>query len=1000
MATKIPNTQTAVAVCTLKDAPALIERLWPAQKISAEAQKERKAVQGQTLVGLGSYWKGRKPLVLVRACILASLLPATDDPAEDLAVFEMLMAIDDGAFFHRDQKTKPAEIAQLAYGRAFDPIAIKSVFSIRGWTGNDEPTEDELRGALAAGRLIWKRGIPDALRQKVTLAALGNLSYLERVGRSLRPEELSPEAYKTIWPRVNRHLKTNAHSFDELVEQLGLMRFGHRPRVADTFTGGGSIPFEAARLGCDVYASDLNPIACMLSWGATSFLASTTAEMERFDAERNRIIERLDQRLLAEGVETAANGDRARIYLYCVEAFDRATGWRVPLSSTWILHEGTKTVLVLHPDPHKKRFDFSVVVGADDATYRTAAAGTVRSGNVHYNDGENEIISSLASIRGDEGRGRAVSNELRRWTREDVAPRDGDIYGERLCCIKWVARGSGAEYFAPPSAHDENVEEYLTKTATENILAWQQDGLVPNMPIESGFNTDQPVRERGWTHWHHLFNPRQLHMFATLREEIAACEDDSVKAGMQLILAKALNRGSRLCQWQPHRAISGHVFYNQALNTFFNYGTRAFSYFENIFGERFDGRFDRQGDVVLKSQPAKDVDQLSDIYITDPPYADAVHYHEITEFFIAWLRRQTPELFSKWQWDSRRPLAIKGDGEDFRREMIAAYSAMTAHMPDNGMQIVMFTHQSGTVWADMAQIFWGAGLRVQSVWYIATETTSELKKGGYVQGTMILALRKRAHDESGYEDEIAQEVRAEVARQIDTLVGLNQSLKGKGRIDNLFEDADLQMAGYAAALRVLTGYTRIDGRDMTAEASRPRKKGEKGFVERIIEFAVQVANEHMVPGNLSGRLWQQLSGSERFYLKMVDLEADGLAKLDNYQNFARAFRVPDYTALMANMQANAARLKSAMDFKRRTGFEIADFGTGIIRAVLYGIWELSAGTEAQLVLEQVRDMVESYLRRREDMIEVAEYIAAMRGREEGEGRFAVILANLLRNEKF
>ena len=58
---------------------------------------------------------------------------------------------------------------------------------------------------------------------------------------------------------MNAHLGTNAHSFPDLVEQLGVMRFGHRPKVADTFCGSGQIPFEAARLGCDVYASDLNP---------------------------------------------------------------------------------------------------------------------------------------------------------------------------------------------------------------------------------------------------------------------------------------------------------------------------------------------------------------------------------------------------------------------------------------------------------------------------------------------------------------------------------------------------------------------------------------------------------------------------------------------------------------------------------------------------------------------------------------------------------------------
>ena len=63
-----------------KDKPALIEVAFPAQKISIEAQCERKAGAGQTLTALGSYWKGRKPLVLVRATVLAALLPATDDP--------------------------------------------------------------------------------------------------------------------------------------------------------------------------------------------------------------------------------------------------------------------------------------------------------------------------------------------------------------------------------------------------------------------------------------------------------------------------------------------------------------------------------------------------------------------------------------------------------------------------------------------------------------------------------------------------------------------------------------------------------------------------------------------------------------------------------------------------------------------------------------------------------------------------------------------------------
>jgi len=69
-------------------------------------------------------------------------------------------------------------------------------------------------------------------------------------------------------------------------------------------------------------------------------------------------------------------------------------------------------------------------------------------------------------------------------------------------------------------------------------------------------------------------------------------------------------------------------------------------------------------------QSANDTEHESDIYVTDPPYGDAVKYEEILEFFIAWLRKNLPPEFADWVWDSRRSLAIKGEGEDFRRGMV------------------------------------------------------------------------------------------------------------------------------------------------------------------------------------------------------------------------------------------------------------------------------------------------------------------------------------------
>src|SRR5229473_3609981 len=81
------ETTPGLAPFSLKDAPSFIEAQFPVGRLSAEAYKERKAGAGQTLTALGSYWKGRKPLILCRAAVLGCLLPATENSAKDLDIF-------------------------------------------------------------------------------------------------------------------------------------------------------------------------------------------------------------------------------------------------------------------------------------------------------------------------------------------------------------------------------------------------------------------------------------------------------------------------------------------------------------------------------------------------------------------------------------------------------------------------------------------------------------------------------------------------------------------------------------------------------------------------------------------------------------------------------------------------------------------------------------------------------------------------------------------------
>lgn len=989
----------------LEDAPALIEAVFPAQKVSFEAQRERKAVHGQTLTGLGSYWKGRKPLILVRAIVLGSLLPQTEDAEKDLEIFEKLMAFDDGGLARREPKISPAEIARRI--ELADPW---SYFT--GSFKGDAKDGEEIEGAqfpldvddYPGLTVRWRRDVDEADKLDLLAKALATFpTYEERAGLCNRPEEMDQVAlYDPIWPAVNAHLGhlgIEAHSHQQLVEQLGILRFGHRPRVGDTFCGGGSIPFEAARLGCDVYASDLNPIACMLTWGALNIIGASPEKRAEIERAQHEVAEAVDREITALGIEHDSHGNRAKAYLYCLETRCPETGWMVPMLPSRVISKTRSVIAKLIPDGEHKRFEIKIVTGVSADEMNTAERGTVRDGNLVYELNGKTYHTPIKTLRGEyrDADGNTV-NRLRRWEKQDFKPRPDDIFQERLYCVQWMASGSLGRhrpetFFASVTEEDLERERDVQRIVTENLARWQNEGLVPEMMIESGKENEGPIRTNGWCYWHQMFMPRALLECACLREHA----DNELAV---FWTSRFVDNNSKSCRWAVSQSGGDggakSTFDNQALKTIFNWVNRAFSVAPWSIEWARLSRISAKG--VVQADDARRVTEHAEIFITDPPYADAVHYHEITEFFIAWLRKNPPPPFDQWTWDSRRELAIKGSGDDFRRGMVDAYKAMTEHMPDNGMQCVMFTHQNTGVWSDMVSIFWASGLQVVGAWYIATETTSELKKGGYVQGTVILMLRKRpSGDRPGFKQRILPEVKREVDAQVKQMLHLNTETEAKMGTP-VFNDADLQMAGYAAALKVLTGYTSISGEDVTAFALRPRRKGETTVVDEIVEQAAETANSLLVPEGLDRETWAAIGGIQRFYLRMLDMETTGASKLDNYQNFAKAFRVQDYAAVMASIKPNAARLKSITEFTPRDLTDRTEIGPTPLGAAIIAIQEFLAEKDPEVVMANLREAVTDYLHRRPLLVDMADFLAA-KSRAPEVRRAAEAIASRMRHQR-
>lgn len=971
---------TTLTPLTLKDAPALIETVFPAQKVSFEAQKERMSGRAQTLTGLGSFWKGRKPLILVRAIVLASLLPLTDNAEADLALFEKLMAFDDEGLARRALAANPFSAIEL---QEMIPISDpERYFGGRGW--RRDITNDE--------KLVLYR------RALATLS-----SYEEKAGIGKRPEEVDQDwLYAPVWAEINRHyadIGLNVSSFDELVEQLGILRYGHRPRVGDTFSGGGSIPFEAARIGCDTYASDLNPVACMLTWGAFNVIGTSATQRAEIDLAQRKVAQAVDAEITQLGIEHDEHGNRAKAYLYCLETRCPETGWLVPMAPNWVISRFKGVIAVLAPNHKEQRFDIQIKSGASSKEVALAEIGTVQGESLIYTLDDKTYRTPIKTLRGDyrlqDG---TTGNKLRLWEKDDFQPRMDDIFQERLYCIHWITKESIGKprletFFAAPTRADLEREQNVQELVAENLSLWQKEGFVSDMAIESGYNTDQPIRERGWTHWHHLFNARQIQMLQCILRHGQTTNTWLASLGI-------LNLQSKLCAWHNDGRKGGlqNVFSNQALNTLYNWGSRGLV--DLIDYIQLDTKQSpvRQS-LTLSATPADKLIESSELWITDPPYADAVNYDEITEFFISWLRKNPPTPFDDWVWDSRRALAVKGSGEDFRRGMVAAYKAMAEHMPDNGMQCVMFTHQNTAVWGDLIGIFWAAGLQVVAAWYIATETTSELKKGGYVQGTVILMLKKRAEGErTGFKQRLLPAVRAEVERQIQAMMHLNDSM-AQNHGEPVWNDSDLQMAGYAAALKVLTAYTRIGDEDVTSFALRPRARGEVTVVDEIVQQAAETASSLLVPEGLTADAWGRLTGIERFVLRMMDMETAGAAKLDNYQNFAKAFRVTDYSRVMGDMRPNNARLKRVAEYASRDLTDATEIGVTRLGQLIIALQQLLKDTEAQVIVEQLRAEMADFLEARSLLVDVLAFIE--RKAPEPEVRSAAeVLGARLKNLRF
>ena len=957
-----------------------IEQQFPVSKISKECYKERKAGQSQTLTGLGKWW-GRKPLILVRSALLGLLMPVSDDPVKDRKIFLKILSMDNEGLWLR--KNKPIKRPEII----------------------EQLTKSEIERYFDGADYI--EGITNDDKKRLQEIAFNRMSYDAKLTYCLRPEELTNLSNKA-WKDINKHLGTNVSDLPGLIQELGKRKFGKIPSLGDCFCGGGSIPFEAARLGCEVFASDLNPLAALLTYASLNILSLPDAEIQKLKDFQEKVFDKVAKQIDEWGIEKNEKGWMGKYYIYCNETTCPECGTKVPLLSNRIISLRTRTIINLVYNENNKNFDFHIISNAKKEDYNNASKyGTIT--NYELVCPNCNLKTPIPAIRKDRPNKENLNqfrystpNDLRKWESDDFIPDKNDIYTERLYCIKYLEKNKnklwsdflkkpapatdasyGKVHLTSPTIEDLEREEKVLSILKSKFQDWKEKGFLPTHKIYEGDNTNQPIYEKGWTYWHHLFNPRQLLENGLFMETIFQEAKSPYEIVISILgLNKIIDFNSKLCRWISANSQNAQTFYNQAFNTLENFVSKGIAGQYNMWNlNLFSLNF-----ISINNTIVNDARHLKDsphIWITDPPYADAINYHELSEFFLSWDIKLISKIFPNWYTDSRRVLAVKGIGESFNKSMVEIYRNLAVKMPDNGLQIVMFTHQNTSVWVDMTLILWSSGLKVTAAWNVSTETESGgLKEGNYVKGTVIMILRKQTTEVKAYLDELYPEIEEEVKNQIASMRELDD------KEDPNFNDPDYLLAAYAASLKVLTSYSKIEDINVEYELSKPRNANNPSPIEQTITAAIRIAYDQLIPAGFDSFTWKSLQPVDRFYIKGLELEKSGVKQLAAYQEMARGFGIKDYKNLLASTKANRVRLKTSKELGTKMLRNNDDFSDTLVRHLLMAFYQAIKAEDAFQARSYLKSDYPDYDNARTTFISLCEYFENLEHLDDLEHRYA------------
>lgn len=661
-----------------------------------------------------------------------------------------------------------------------------------------------------------------------------------------------------------------------------LKSFENPPKVLDPYAGGGSIPFEALRLGCETYANEYNPVAVLIEKCLLEYPQKFGPELSK---DFLRWMDWVYSEVKDEVGKFYSSDDNSFItsYLWArtIPCQNPACGAEIILMRTlWLVNKKNKKIALV-PQIKNGEVEFEIKEGDEIPQDFDPGKGTV-------NRAIAECLVCGTTIE---------SNKTRKLFQEGKS-------GNRMVAVTFNEMSSRSKSYRIPQKKDINLFEEAKESLNLKIEQVSEKlGInpLPDEPIPQGkgmIARSLSVGNYGFETWGDLFNPRQQLIMVTFVEKINQAYDKMLSEGLDKDYSKALvsyltlNLGrlmhvySGMARWNPRTENVRDLFGRPAISLRWECGEinpfiGEMKYSDKIADSISDASKISDNICHITQSSATKIPYNNDFFdavFADPPYYDNIPYSYLSDFFYVWFKRTLgslyPDLFLT-------PLTPKNDeiisqvvgestespSEYFENKLEKSFQEIYRVLKPDGIFVVGYTYKTTKGWEMVIQSLLECGFIVTASWPIVSTMKNRLRSqnAAAISTSIYIVARKSDKIDLGWLKEVNSEIQEELPKKIDNL--LNEGIKG----------SDFFIAGLGFGLGIYSKYQRV----LDNQGNEVSLKKQWNYIRNFI-------TDYIINSVLGFETSTNLKSRTKFYILWRWIYQDSKLKFDEAQKLARS----------------------------------------------------------------------------------------------------------------